>query len=103
MAGVDILLNNASAAAGVDITGEWITWSGGPGDFWVWGDLGGGEIHLEAALDKSAPLEVCLTRFINITTIASGVSRFDFNHGTSIRAVVAGTTGTSSGIFAKVN
>lgn len=45
---VDLLVN-AGAGSGVDITGEWMTWFGGPGDFWVWGELAGGGCYLEAA------------------------------------------------------
>lgn len=101
--GVLVLLDNVGAASGIDITGDWFTWNGGPGDFWVWGDLGGGIITLSASLLESAPLTVCGTSFTEITPIASGSAKFNFNHGTRIRAVVTGTISTSSGIFAKVN
>ena len=37
MSGVSVLLNNAGADTGVPIVGEWKTWNGGAGDFWVWG------------------------------------------------------------------
>ena len=103
MSGVTDLLINSGAGSGIDIIGEWKTWFGGPGDFWVWGDLGGGIIHLEAALLESAPLSVCGTSIDTITTTKSAVTKFYFNHGTKIRAVVTGTTSQSSGIYAKVN
>ncbi len=103
MSGVTDLLTNAGAGSGIDITGEWQTWFGGPGDFWAWGDLGGGTIYLEAALLESAPLSVCGTSITTITPTSSAVTKFYFNHGTRIRAVVTGTTSTSSGIYARVN
>lgn len=103
MSGLSVLLNNVGADTGVDITGDWVTWNGGPGDFWAWGDLGGGTIRMEAALLESAPVTICGMSLTDITTVISGVIRFDFNHGTRIRAVVSGTTSPSSGIYAKVN
>ena len=103
MTGLSELLTNAGAGAGVDITGDWKTWNGGPGDFWVWGDLSGGQVNLHACLDENAPLVVCSTTIRSTSPTSSAVVKFDFNHGTKIRAVVTGTTGTSSGIYAKVN
>ncbi len=103
MSGVSNLLTNAGAASGVDITGDWQTWNGGPGDFWVWGDLGGGQIDLHAALNESAPVIVCGSTITGTTDTSAAVTKFNFNHGTRIRAVVTVTTGASSGIYAKVN
>ncbi len=103
MSGLNELLTNAGAGSGVDIEGDWQTWDGGPGDFWVWGDLGGGQIDLHAALDEDAPLIVCDTDITTATPTRSAVVKFNFNHGTRIRAVVTLTTGVSSGIYAKVN
>lgn len=103
MSGLTVLLNNRGSISGVNITGDWTTWSGGPGDFWVWGDLGGGQVDLHAALDESAPVIVCGTTIRETSDTSAAVVKFNFNHGTRIRAVVTLTTGTSSGIFAKVN
>lgn len=103
MAGVDVLLNNISANAGIDTAGEWITWLGGPGDFWVWGNLGGGKVHLEAALHTTAPVEVCNTSITGTTNTSSGVTKFNFNHGTRIRAVLSDAPSAASGVYAKVN
>lgn len=99
MAGVIVLLNNVGADAGVDITGEWFTWFGGPGDMWVWGDFGGGTIHLEAALEPDEFVTCVTGTEMNI----EGVVKFNFNHGTQIRAVLTDTTGTSSEVTVKVN
>lgn len=101
--GLIVLLNNAGADSGVDITGDWQTWEGGPGDLWVWGDLGGGTLELQAAILESAPLSVCGTQITAVTTTSSAVAVFHFNHGTRIRAILTGTTSASSGVFAKVN
>ena len=103
MSGVLVLLDNAGDSAGEDITGEWMTWNGGPGDFWVWGDLGGGQVDLHAALDESAPVIVCGTTIEDTSDTSAGLVKFNLNHGTKIRAVVTLTTGVSSGIFAKGN
>jgi len=103
MSGLSELLINVGASAAVDITGEWKTWEGGPGDFWVWGNLGGGQVDLHACLDEAVHLIVCSTTISAVTTTSSAVVKFNFNHGTRIRAVVTGTTGASSGIYAKVN
>ena len=97
------LLRDAGADTGVNITGEWMLWPGGPGDFWAWGNLGGGRCYLEAALLETAFLEVCGTSITNVTTVVSAVTKFNFNHGTRIRAIVTGTTSPSSGVFAIVN
>lgn len=105
MTGLNELLTNAGDDAGEDIEGEWQTWNGGPGDFWVWGDLGGGQVDLHAALDENTPLVVCGTtvKDVNVSTTQSAVTKFNFNHGTRIRAVVTLTTATSSEIYVKVN
>lgn len=103
MTGIVVLLNNAGADSGVDIIGEWKTWFGGPGDFWVWGDLGGGVIELQASINETAPVSVCDTQVTAITPTASGLTVFHLKHGTRLRAVVTGATSPSSGIFAKVN
>ena len=103
MAGLLNLLNNQGAASGTDITGDWFTWTGGPGDFWVWGNLGGGTISLQAAIDTTAPVTICGTETTAVTTTSSAVDVFHLNHGTQIRAVLTGTTSTSSGVYVKVN
>ena len=105
MTGLKNLLTNAGDVSGQNIIGEWTTWEGGPGDFWVWGDLGGGQVDLHAALNEAAPLVVCGTtvKDVDVSTTQSAVTKFNFNHGTRIRAVVTLTTATSSGIFVKVN
>jgi len=104
MSGLTKLLNGASALAGVDIVGEWFTWYGGPGDLWVWGNLGGGNVYLEAALDITAPLLICSTiDFSLVSPSKSSVSKFNFNHGTRIRAVLKSTSSTSSGVYARAN
>lgn len=99
MTGVLVLLDNAGAASGIDITGEWMTWDGGPGDMWVWGNLGGGTIHLEASISTD-DFQVCVT---GTQLTLTGVAKFNFNHGTRIRAVLDSTTAISSGVFVKVN
>ena len=80
MSGLVVLLNNAGANSGVDVIGEWKTWNGGPGDFWVWGDLGGGQIDLHAALDESAPVIVCKTTIEDTSPTSAAVTKFNFNH-----------------------
>ena len=103
MSGVIILLDNVGSLSGVDITGEFKIWFGGPGQFWVWGDLAGGQVDLHAALDENAPAIICGSTIIGTSPTSAAVFTFDLNHGTKIRAVVTLTTGTSSGIFVKAN
>ena len=103
MGGVVKLLTNVGADSGIDIIGDFQTWHGGPGDFWVWGDLGGGQIDLHAALDENAPAIASGTTITETTPISAGVAKFNLSHGTKIRAVVTSTSATSSGMFAKVN
>lgn len=99
MTGVIVLLDNAGEATGVPITGDFHTWFGGPGDMWVWGDFGNGTVHLEAALEPDDFI-TCVT---GTEMTLQGVVKFNFNHGTMIRAVLSGTTAPSSGVFVKVN
>ena len=103
MTGVSKLLTNISTGVGTDITGEWQTWNGGPGDFWVWGNLGGGTVVLEAALLESASLCVCGTEITDTGVLKAGVGKFNFNHGTRIRATLINTTYPASGVYAEVN
>ena len=98
MSGTTKLLTNAGAASGVDITGDFKTWFGGPGDFVVWGNFGGGTIHLELTPNNGVNI-ICITGTqLNV----NGVIRFNLNHGFRIRAVLEDTTSTSSGVFAEV-
>lgn len=98
MSGVVKLLTNAGSSSGVDITGQFVPWFGGPGDFVVWGDLGGGTIHLDLTPNDGDNV-ICITGSqLNV----NGVIRFNLNHGFKIRAVLEGTTATSSGVFAEV-
>lgn len=103
MSGVVNLLTNEGAALGVDVVGDWQTWFGGPGDFWVWGDLGGGTVELEATLDGTAFTCINGTSTTATSSIAAGITKFYLNHGTKIRAALRNTTSTSSGVYAKVN
>ena len=103
MAGVDVLLNNVGATAGVDIIGEWTTWLGGPGQFWVWGNLGGGEVHLEAALDISAVCCIEGTFISDATMTVASLTTFNLNHGTRIRAVLNKTLMDSDSVMVRAN
>lgn len=98
MTGVVKLLTNRGSASGVDIVGDFTTWFGGPGDFIVWGDFGGGTIELQLTPnDGGIVIPISGTQFT-----ANGVARFSLNHGIKIRAVLTGTSSTSSGVFAEV-
>ena len=80
------LLENAGAGAGVNITGDWQIFYGGEADFWVWGDLGGGKVHLEAALDESAPCFICGTSITETSPTSAGIAKFNLAPSTKIRA-----------------
>jgi hypothetical protein len=97
------LLQNVGADAGVAIIGEWQTHFGGEADFWVWGNLGGGKVHLEGAIDTNAPVIVCNSTISNTSPTNSGVIKFYFAPGTQIRAVLTNSTSPSSGVYARVN
>lgn len=97
------LLVNRGEDSGVDITGDWKAWDGGPGDIWVWGNLGGGQVDLHAAIDESAPVVVCGTTSSGTSPTSSSVTKFNFKQSTKIRAVLTGSTSPSSGIYVKVN
>jgi hypothetical protein len=103
VSGLTNLLTNVGADLGVDIVGEWFTWDGGPGDLWVWGNLGGGVVVIQATIDESVPCEICGTRVSNTSTTSSAVVRFDLNHGTRIRAILKNTILVSTGVYARVN
>jgi hypothetical protein len=97
------LLTNAGADTGVDIIGDWQNHFGGEADFWVWGDLGGGKVHLEGALDIIAPAIVCGSDISDTSPTSAGVVKFFFGSNTKIRAVLTGSTSPSSGVFARIN
>lgn len=97
------LLENESAAATVDIVGNWQTHYGGQGDFWVWGNLGGGTVYLEAALEEDAPCGICGTEITGTSPTSSGVAKFYLAASTRIRAVLKNSTSASSGVYARVN
>lgn len=103
MASIPKLLDNVSTTAGVDITGDWVIWFGGPGDFWVRGDLGGGTVYLEAGFSGSASTRVCDVAISGTSATQAGVTKFNFNHGTKIRAVLADVAHTATGVFCEVN
>lgn len=108
MTGIVNLLTNASGNAGVDIVGEWKTWYGGPGDFWVSGDLGGGTVHLEATLSDvtSSPIAInCVdgTFIVDTSPTVASITKFLLGHGTKIRAVLEETKSNSSGVMIVVN
>lgn len=97
------LLEDESGNAHQDIVGEWQVHYGGRGDFWVWGNLGGGEVHLEAAIVESAPCEICNTSIKDTSDTKSGVVKFYLAPATKIRAVLTGATSPTSNVFARVN
>ena len=98
------LFIDVGGAGGEDIIGDWKAWDGGPGDVWIWGDLGGGQIDLHAAIDEVAPVVVCETSAsTGVTKTSSAVTKFNFKQSTKIRAVLTGSTRKSSGIYVKVN
>lgn len=98
MTGVIKLFTNVGDAAGDDITGEFQTWFGGPGDFIVYGNFGGGTIQLELTPNNGV-ITICIT---GTKLRHKGVVRFNLNHGFKIRAILRNTTSASSGIFAEV-
>ncbi len=98
MTGIVKLFTDVGAAAGIDITGEFRTWFGGPGDFIVYGNFGGGTIQLELTPNDGG-IVICIT---GTKLRNKGVVRFHLNHGFKIRAILRNTTSASSGIFAEV-
>ena len=101
MSGVLKLLTDVGGIAGVDIPGNFIFWSGGPGDFVVWadkdtGDFGGGAVELQVTPNEGNNI-ICIDELT-----VSGIVRFTLNNGFKIRAVLADTTDPSSGVFAEV-
>lgn len=94
------LLTNVGAASGVDITGDFQTWNGGPGDFTIRaegaGSLGGGVVELQATANDGNNV-ICIAELD-----VEGVLRFNLNHGWRLRGVLAETTSESSGVFAEI-
>ena len=97
MSGIVNLLINRGSASGVNIVGDFQTWTGGPGDFIVWGTFAGGTIELQLSPNGTIIIPISGTQFQQ-----KAVARFSLNHGFKIRAILTGTTGASSGIFAQV-
>lgn len=98
MSGVFKLLTNVGDVAGQDIIGEWIHWDGGPGNFIVWGDLGGGKAQMEISPDAGT------TAICSPGTLLNTIGIVDFNlrPGFQIRATLKNTTSASSGVNVKV-
>jgi len=101
------LIENLSSDAGTDIIGDWKLHYGGEGDFWVWGNLGGGTVYLQATLDESlSPLPIatiCGCESSDASTTVANVSKFYLASETKIRAVLLNTTSSSSGVNVRIN